>query len=66
MANSDVKVKSISDENASDDNRLVTAARPNTTATLANTTFAGDGARNIIVTTTGTGCLLYTSDAADE
>jgi|TARA_S200002703_G_scaffold157374_1_gene165010 hypothetical protein len=55
MANSDVKVKSISDENASDDNRLVTAARPNTTATLANTTFAGDGARNIIVTTTGTG-----------
>jgi hypothetical protein len=55
MANSDVKVKSISDENASDDNRLVTAARPNTTATLANTTFAGNGARNIIVTTTGTG-----------
>ena len=52
---SDISVKLISDENASDDNRLVTAARPNTTATLANTTFAGGGARNIIVTTTGTG-----------
>ena len=55
MANSDVKVKLISDENASDDDRIVTAARPDTTATLANTTFAGGGARNIIVTTTGTG-----------
>ena len=55
MAGSDVKAKLISDENASDDDRLVTAARPNTTATLANTTFAGGGARNIIVTTTGTG-----------
>jgi hypothetical protein len=52
---SDVNVKLISDENASDDDRIVTAARPNTTATLANTTFAGGGARNIIVTTTGTG-----------
>ena len=40
MAGSDVKAKLISDENASDDDRLVTAARPNTTATLANTTFA--------------------------
>ena len=55
MAGSDVKAKLISDENASDDDRLVTAARPNTTATWANTTFAGGGARNIIVTTTGTG-----------
>ena len=55
MAGSDVKAKLISDENASDDDRLVTAARPNTTATLANTTFAGGGARNVIVTTTGTG-----------
>ena len=52
---SDVNVKLISDENASDDNRIVTASRPDTTATLANTTFAGGGARNIIVTTTGTG-----------
>ena len=55
MAGSDVKAKLISDENASDDDRLVTAARPNTTATLANTPFAGGGARNVIVTTTGTG-----------
>jgi|TARA_R100000149_G_C5864217_1_gene129357 hypothetical protein len=55
MSGSDVKAKFISDENASDDDRIVTAARPNTTATLANTTFAGGGARNIIVTTTGTG-----------
>lgn len=55
MAGSDVKAKLISDENASDDDRIVTAARPNTTATLANTTFLGGGARNIIVTTTGTG-----------
>ena len=53
MSGSDVKAKFISDENASDDDRIVTAARPNTTATLANTTFAGGGARNIIVTTTG-------------
>ena len=55
ISGSDVKAKFISDENASDDDRIVTAARPNTTATLANTTFAGGGARNIIVTTTGTG-----------
>ena len=55
MASGDVKAKLISDENASDDDRLVTAARPNTSATMANTTFAGGGARNVIVTTTGTG-----------
>lgn len=55
MALSDVQVINISDENASDDDRIVTAARPDTTATLANTTFLGGGARNIIVTTTGTG-----------
>ncbi len=55
ISGSDVKAKFISDENASDDDRIVTAARPNTTATLANTTFASGGARNIIVTTTGTG-----------
>ena len=50
---SDIKAKFISDENASDDDRLVTAARPNTSATMANTTFAGGGARNVTVTTTG-------------
>ena len=51
----DVSVKTVSDENASDDDRLVTAARPDTSATMANTTFAGGAARNVIVTTTGTG-----------
>ena len=55
MAGSDIKAVFISDENASDDDRLVTAARPNTSATMANTTFAGGGARNVTVTTTGTG-----------
>ena len=55
MSTTVVTPKFISDENASDDDRIVTAARPNTTATLANTTFLGVGARNIIVTTTGTG-----------
>ena len=52
---SDVRALTISDENASDDDRLVTAARPDTSATMANTTFAGGAARNVIVTTTGTG-----------
>ena len=55
MSTKVVTAKLISDENASDDDRIVTAARPDTSATLANTTFAGGGARNIIVTTTGTG-----------
>ena len=51
---SDVQALTISDENASDDDRLVTAAQF-TSATMANTTFAGGAARNVIVTTTGTG-----------
>jgi len=51
----DVSVLTVSDENASDDDRLVTAARPDTSATMAQTTFAGGAARNVIVTTTGTG-----------
>ena len=51
----DVNTLTVSDENASDDDRLVTAARPDTSATMANTTFAGGAARNVIVTTTGTG-----------
>ena len=55
MAGSDVRALTVSDENASDDDRLVTAARPDTSATMANTTFAGGAARNVIVTTTGTG-----------
>ena len=52
---SDVRALTISDENASDDDILVTAAQPDTSATMANTTFAGGAARNVIVTTTGTG-----------
>ena len=52
----DVQVKFIADENAADPDRLVTAARPNTSATMAATTFVGGGgARNVTVTTTGTG-----------
>ena len=48
-ANSDVSALTISDENAADADRLVTAARPNTSATMANTTFAGGAARNVTV-----------------
>ena len=55
MAQTDVLVKSITDTSAADDDRLVTAARPNTSATMANTPHAGGGARNVTVTTTGTG-----------
>ena len=55
MAGSDVRVAFITDENAADPDRLVTAARPNTGATMAATTFLGGGARNVTVTTTGTG-----------
>jgi len=54
-ANSDVSALTISDENAADADRLVTAARPNTSATMANTTFAGGAARNVTVSTAGTG-----------
>ena len=55
MAISDVKVLTISDVNAADADRLVTAARPDTSATMANTTHAGGAARNVTVTTAGTG-----------
>ena len=51
---SDVRALTISDENAADADRLVTAARPNTAATMANTTFAGGAARNVTVSTAGT------------
>ena len=47
---SDVQVEFIADENAADPDRLVTAARPDTSATMANTTFLGGGARNVTVT----------------
>ena len=55
MGISDVKVLTISDTNAADDDRLVTAAQPNTSATMAQTTHASGQARNVTVTTTGTG-----------
>jgi hypothetical protein len=55
MAGSDIRVQLISDEVAADDDFIVTAARPNTSATLANTAFASGGARLLGVTTTGTG-----------
>jgi len=55
MTQTDVLVKSITDTSAADDDRLVTAARPDTSATMAQTTHAGGGARNVTVTTTGTG-----------
>jgi len=51
---SDVRALTISDENAADADRLVTAARPDTSATMANTTFVGGAARNVTVTTAGT------------
>jgi len=54
MAISDVKVLTIADTNAASATRLVTAARPNTSATMANTTHAGGQARNVTVTTAGT------------
>jgi hypothetical protein len=54
MGSSDVSVQFISDEVAADDNFIVTAARPNTTATLANASFASGGARILTVTTAGT------------
>ena len=52
---SDVKPAFISDEVAADDNFIVTADRPDLTATLANTAFASGGARILSVTTSGTG-----------
>ena len=55
MGSSDVKVLTISDTSAADADRLVTAARPDTSATMAATTHAGGAARNVTVTTSGTG-----------
>ena len=54
MASSDVRALTVNDENAADADRLVTAARPDTSATMAQTTHAGGAARNVTVTTTGT------------
>jgi|TARA_X000001388_G_scaffold5840_1_gene3805 hypothetical protein len=55
MASSDVRALTVNDENAADADRLVTAARPDTSATMAQTTHAGGAARNVTVTTAGTG-----------
>tara|TARA_R110000744_G_C19110831_1_gene534728 strand:+ start:70 stop:666 length:597 start_codon:yes stop_codon:yes gene_type:complete len=52
---SDIQVTFISDEVAADDNFIVTVARPNTAATLANASFASGGARVLSVKTAGTG-----------
>lgn len=51
---SDVQAITISDEVVADADWIVTAARPNTTATLANSSFASGGARLLSVTTAGT------------
>ena len=55
MGSSDVRAQFISDEVAADADFIVEAARPNTAATLANTSFASGGARILSVTTAGTG-----------
>ena len=54
MAEVSVQAITISDEVVADAVFIVTAARPNTTATLANTSFASGGARLLSVTTAGT------------
>ena len=54
MAEVSVQAITISDEVVADGDFIVTAARPNTTATLANTSFASGGARLLSVTTAGT------------
>ncbi len=52
---SDVIALTISDENAASTTRIATAARPTAAFTLANTTHANGTARNVTVTTAGTG-----------
>ena len=54
MADVSVQAITISDEVAADGDFIVTAARPNTTATLANSSFASGGGRLLSVTTAGT------------
>jgi hypothetical protein len=52
---SDVRALTISDENAASTTRIAAAAQPTSTFTLANTTHASGAARNVTVTTAGTG-----------
>ena len=54
MVEVNVQAITISDEVAASTTFIATAARPTTTYTLANTSFASGGARNITVSTTGT------------
>jgi hypothetical protein len=56
MGLSDVKVLTISDENAANTTRLGDAGRPDTSFSILNSgTHAGGAARNVTVTTAGTG-----------
>jgi|TARA_X000001382_G_scaffold90355_1_gene64977 hypothetical protein len=53
---SDIQVQFMNDETTADPDYFVTAARPNTAATLAQTIYRSDGgATTLTVTTTGTG-----------
>ena len=52
---SDVSVITISDEVAASTTFVAAAARPDTAFTIANSSFASGGARNVTVTTSGTG-----------
>ena len=53
---SDIQVQFMNDETTADPDYFVTAARPNTAATLAHTIYRADGgATTLTVTTTGTG-----------
>lgn len=52
---SDVQAITVSDEVAASTTFVAAAARPNTAFTIANDSFASGGARNVTVTTTGTG-----------
>jgi len=52
---SDVQAITISDEVAASTTFVAAAARPNTAFTIANSSFASGGARNVTVTTAGTG-----------
>jgi len=52
---SDVQAITVSDEVAASTTFVAAAARPDTAFTIANDSFASGGARNVTVTTTGTG-----------
>ena len=62
---SDVRALKISDENASDDDRLVTAARADTSATMANTTVDRTIPSQGVLFDSGAS-VKYTVDTADN